>query len=102
MYNLECFSSAMLVLLIVRKPLVAKRFRQWKDVKDATHDISGSHEMKLDTVIMLIKNSCIKLKITNCTQNMTLQKIREFYAEWFRVCPNITSKFRSISIFRTS
>jgi hypothetical protein len=31
---------------------------------------------------------------------MTLQKITEFYTEWFSVYPNITSKFRTIAIFK--
>jgi hypothetical protein len=31
---------------------------------------------------------------------MTLHKITEFYAEWFSVYPNITSKFRTIAIFK--
>jgi hypothetical protein len=31
---------------------------------------------------------------------MTLHKITEFYTEWFSVCPNITSKFRTIVIFK--
>jgi hypothetical protein len=31
---------------------------------------------------------------------MTLHKITEFYTEWYSVCPNITSKFRTIAIFK--
>jgi hypothetical protein len=31
---------------------------------------------------------------------MTLHKIIEFYTEWFSVYPNITSKFRTIAIFK--
>jgi hypothetical protein len=31
---------------------------------------------------------------------MTLHKITEFYTEWFSVYPNITSKFRTIVIFK--
>jgi hypothetical protein len=31
---------------------------------------------------------------------MTLHKITEFYTEWFSVYPNITSKFRTIAIFK--
>jgi hypothetical protein len=31
---------------------------------------------------------------------MTLHKITEFYTEWFSVHPNITSKFRTITIFK--
>jgi hypothetical protein len=31
---------------------------------------------------------------------MTLNKIAEFYAEWFSVYPNITSKFRTVAIFK--
>jgi hypothetical protein len=31
---------------------------------------------------------------------MTLQKITEFYTEWFSVYPNITTKFRTIAIFK--
>jgi hypothetical protein len=31
---------------------------------------------------------------------MTLYKITEFYTEWFSVYPNITSKFRTITIFK--
>jgi hypothetical protein len=31
---------------------------------------------------------------------MTLHKITEFYIEWFSVYPNITSKFRTIVIFK--
>jgi hypothetical protein len=31
---------------------------------------------------------------------MTLHKITEFYTEWFSVCPNIPSKFRTITIFK--
>jgi hypothetical protein len=31
---------------------------------------------------------------------MTLHKITEFYTEWFSVNPNITSKFRTIVIFK--
>jgi hypothetical protein len=30
---------------------------------------------------------------------MTLQKITEFYTEWFNFYPNIISKFRTIAIF---
>jgi hypothetical protein len=32
---------------------------------------------------------------------MALNKIREFYTEWFRVCPNITSTFRIVAIFKS-
>jgi hypothetical protein len=32
---------------------------------------------------------------------MTLHKITEFYTELFSVYPNITSKFRTIAIFKT-
>jgi hypothetical protein len=32
---------------------------------------------------------------------MALHKITEFYAEWFNVYPNITSKFRTIAIFKS-
>jgi hypothetical protein len=31
---------------------------------------------------------------------MTLHKITEFYTEWYSVYPNITSKFRTIAIFK--
>jgi hypothetical protein len=31
---------------------------------------------------------------------MTLHKITEFYTQWFSVYPNITSKFRTIVIFK--
>jgi hypothetical protein len=31
---------------------------------------------------------------------MALHKITEFYTEWFSVYPNITSKFRTIAIFK--
>jgi hypothetical protein len=31
---------------------------------------------------------------------MTLHKITEFYTEWFSVYHNITSKFRTIAIFK--
>jgi hypothetical protein len=31
---------------------------------------------------------------------MTLHKITKFYTEWFSVFPNITSKFRTIAIFK--
>jgi hypothetical protein len=31
---------------------------------------------------------------------MTLHKITEFYIEWFSVYPNITSKFRTITVFK--
>jgi hypothetical protein len=31
---------------------------------------------------------------------MTLHKITDSCTEWFRVCPNITLKFRSIAIFK--
>jgi hypothetical protein len=31
---------------------------------------------------------------------MALQKITEFFTEWFSVYPNITSKFRTIAIFK--
>jgi hypothetical protein len=31
---------------------------------------------------------------------MTLRKITEFYTEWFSVYPHITSKFRTIVIFK--
>jgi hypothetical protein len=31
---------------------------------------------------------------------MTLHKITEFYTEWFSVYPNITSKIRTIAIFK--
>jgi hypothetical protein len=31
---------------------------------------------------------------------MTLHKITEFYTEMFSVYPNITSKFRTIAIFK--
>jgi hypothetical protein len=33
---------------------------------------------------------------------MTLHKITEFYAEWYSTCPNITSKFRTIFIFKSA
>jgi hypothetical protein len=36
----------------------------------------------------------------NSLQIMTLHKITEFYTEWFSVYPNITSKFRTIAIFK--
>jgi hypothetical protein len=32
---------------------------------------------------------------------MTLHKITEFYTEWFSIYPNITSKFRTIAMFKT-
>jgi hypothetical protein len=31
---------------------------------------------------------------------MILHKITEFYTKWFSVYPNITSKFRTIDIFK--
>jgi hypothetical protein len=31
---------------------------------------------------------------------MTFHKITEFYTQWFSVYPNITSKFRTIAIFK--
>jgi hypothetical protein len=31
---------------------------------------------------------------------MTLHKITELYTEWFTIYPNITSKFRTIAIFK--
>jgi hypothetical protein len=31
---------------------------------------------------------------------MTLHKITEFYTEWFSVCLKLTSKFRTIAIFK--
>jgi hypothetical protein len=36
----------------------------------------------------------------NSLQDMKLHKITEFYTEWFRVYPSITSKFRAIAIFK--
>jgi hypothetical protein len=33
---------------------------------------------------------------------MTLHKIKEFYTEWFRVYPNMNSKFRTIGTFKTA
>jgi hypothetical protein len=33
---------------------------------------------------------------------MTLRKITELYTEWFSVYPNITSKFRTIVMFKTA
>jgi hypothetical protein len=33
---------------------------------------------------------------------MTLHKITKFHTEWFSVYPNITSKFRTIAIFKTA
>jgi hypothetical protein len=38
--------------------------------------------------------------IKSIKTSMTLHKITEFYAKWFSVCPNITSKFRTIAIFK--
>jgi hypothetical protein len=32
---------------------------------------------------------------------MTLHKITEFYTEWFWVCPNTASKFRTTTIFKS-
>jgi hypothetical protein len=32
---------------------------------------------------------------------MTLNKVKEFYTEWFNVSSNITSKFRTITIFKS-
>jgi hypothetical protein len=32
---------------------------------------------------------------------MSLHKITEFYTEWFSICPNITSKFHTIAIFKS-
>jgi hypothetical protein len=32
---------------------------------------------------------------------MTVHKITEFFTEWFSVNPNITSKFRTITIFKS-
>jgi hypothetical protein len=32
---------------------------------------------------------------------MTLHEITDFYTEWFSVCPNITSKFCTIAIFKS-
>jgi hypothetical protein len=32
---------------------------------------------------------------------MTMHKITEFYTEWFSVCSNITSKFRTMAIVRS-
>jgi hypothetical protein len=34
-------------------------------------------------------------------KDKTLYKITEFYTEWFSVYPNITSKFRTIAIFKS-
>jgi hypothetical protein len=31
---------------------------------------------------------------------MTLHRITEFYTEWFSVYPNITSRFRTIAMFK--
>jgi hypothetical protein len=31
---------------------------------------------------------------------MTLHKVTEVYTEWFSACPNITSKFRTIAIYK--
>jgi hypothetical protein len=35
-------------------------------------------------------------------KGMPLQKIAEFYAEWFSVCANVTSECRTIAIFKSS
>jgi hypothetical protein len=32
---------------------------------------------------------------------MTLHRLAEYYAEWFSVCTNITSKFRNTVIFNS-
>jgi hypothetical protein len=32
---------------------------------------------------------------------MAMHKITEFYTKWFNVCPNVTSKFRTIAMFKT-
>jgi restriction endonuclease S subunit len=34
--------------------------------------------------------------------SITLHTITEFYTKWFSVCPNITSKFRTTAIFKSS
>jgi hypothetical protein len=35
-------------------------------------------------------------------KDMTMYGITELYTEWFRVCTNITSTFRTIAMFRDS
>jgi hypothetical protein len=35
------------------------------------------------------------------TKDVALHKITELYNEWFKACPNITSKFRTIAMFKS-
>jgi hypothetical protein len=39
--------------------------------------------------------------LTHMTERACVYKIKEFYTEWFSVYPNITSKFRTIAIFKS-
>jgi hypothetical protein len=41
----------------------------------------------------------LRRKLSGLQKN-TLHKITEFYTEWFSVYPNLTSKFRTIAIFK--
>jgi hypothetical protein len=53
---------------------------------------------------MPIEDSCIELnsRKINSYKGMTLHKITDFYITWFSGCPNITSKFRTITILTSS
>jgi hypothetical protein len=62
--------------------------------------IRGFRNMSLS---FQLQNNCIKCNNNNLRslQKYCVHKIKGFYTEWFRVCPNITSKFLTIAVIKS-
>jgi hypothetical protein len=105
-YNLESFFCCHVGITNIKEASDKSRFEQWKMVNDTPQDsIAGGHEMKLGLhnyiAIMPILRVVSNLVINQILyKNATLHKITEVHTEWFSVCPNITSKFCTIAIFK--
>jgi hypothetical protein len=52
-------------------------------------------------LLIAAENSCIDFSSNRINSLQTLHKITEFYTKWFRVCTNLTSKFRTDAIFKS-
>jgi hypothetical protein len=75
---------------------------------DLEYFIQTISDKKLnETIIMPIENSYTKCNNNNNNDNAEhkskpLHKITELYTKLFSVCPNITTEFRTTSIFKSS
>jgi hypothetical protein len=95
-YKLDYFSTAMLVSVIFKTPLI-KKIMKWTW---GFRIVPLSYRLK--TVVSNLIIIIIIIIIYIVYKGMTLHNISEFYTVCFSACPNITSTFRITAIFKSS